>query len=418
MRRLALFALALWTLAGPSVGTADASQYVRYGVQDDAWLSYGPGTLSSRLDELDRLGTSVVRVTVVWSDVEPRKGTENWARYDELLRGLHERGIAPLVTLWGTPKWANGGKAPNWAPTSKSTFAAFAHRAATRYPFVRMWGIWNEPNQRRWLRPTSAKVYVQNLLNPAYVAIHRAIRSVQVAGGVTAPRASTGGVSPVDWISQMHAAHAKLDAYAHNPYPLRPKETPTGGGCDHCTTITMATLNRLVTDVRKAFGTRTRIWLTEYGYQTNPPDRMLGVSYATQSRYVSEAALVAYRAPNVDVLIHYLIRDEPDPARWQSGVLTAQGKRKPAYQSLCFPLTQVSRQGLRTVVWGQIRPGSARSKTYQLQQLRNGHWYSVGGNHTTNARGFFTRTVSAAKGARLRVWSPKDRAWSAILTVA
>ena len=57
---------------------------------------------------------------------------------------------------------------------------------------------------------------------------------------MTAPRAATGGVSPVAWIAGMAAAHARLDAYAHNPYPLNPAETPFTGGCDHCETITMA----------------------------------------------------------------------------------------------------------------------------------------------------------------------------------
>ena len=45
---------------------ANASPYIRYGVQDDAWLEFGPGTLDSRLDQLDALGVDVVRVTVDW----------------------------------------------------------------------------------------------------------------------------------------------------------------------------------------------------------------------------------------------------------------------------------------------------------------------------------------------------------------
>jgi hypothetical protein len=414
MRRITLVALVLAALV--AAGTAQASRYVRYGVQDDAWLEYGPGTLASRLDQLDQLGPSVVRVTVNWNEVEPRKGVDDWSVYDDVLNGLRKRGIAPLVTLYGTPAWANGGKGAARAPTSKWTFAGFARRAATRYPFVRMWAIWNEPNQRRWLQPASPKVYVQQLLNPAYIAIHNAIKNVQVAGGVTAPRGSTGGVSPVDWIAGMRRAHAKLDAYAHNPYPLRRGETPSSGGCDHCTTITMSTLNRLLTDVRKSFGTHTRIWLTEYGYQTNPPDRLLGVSYASQARYLSQAALRVYQAPRVDVLIHYLVRDEPNVARWQSGVETALGVRKPAYEALRFPLTQSSRRGFTTVLWGQVRPGRG-VRTYRLQQFRSGHWYSVGSTSHTGARGFFTRTVRASKGSRLRIWSPADHAYSAILTV-
>ena len=47
--------------------------------------------------------------------------------------------------------------------------------------------------------------------------------TARVAGGVTAPRGNTGGVSPVQWIRGMGAAKARLDAYAHHPYPLRPR---------------------------------------------------------------------------------------------------------------------------------------------------------------------------------------------------
>ena len=37
---------------------AGASPSVRYGIQDDAWLRFGPGTLEQRLDRLDSLGVS------------------------------------------------------------------------------------------------------------------------------------------------------------------------------------------------------------------------------------------------------------------------------------------------------------------------------------------------------------------------
>ena len=40
----------------------------------------------------------------------------------------------------------------------------------------------------------------------------------------------------------------------------------------------MATLGRLVTETRKAFKRPVRLWLTELGYQSNPPDRLLGVA--------------------------------------------------------------------------------------------------------------------------------------------
>ncbi len=288
-------------------------------------------------------------------------------------------------------------------------------RIARRYPFVKKWAIWNEPNQRRWLRPTSPRVYVQRLLNPAVAAIHRASPGSKVAGGVTAPRGSTGGVSPVAWIAGMAAAHAHMDAYAHNPYPLRRNETPTSGGCGHCETITMATLPRLLTDVRHAFGLHMRIWLTEYGYQTNPPDHLLGVSYRQQARYLSEAALRVYEAPRVDVLIHYLVRDEPNVARWQSGLVAISDLEKPAYRAFRFPLAERSRRGSRTTLWGQVRPGGRA--TYRLLRYANGHWHSVGGNRRTNRRGYLSRVVRAHPGEQFRIWVPDEHGHSATLTI-
>jgi hypothetical protein len=394
---------------------ADASPYVRYGLQDDAWIAYGPGTLDERLDTLDEMGVKLVRYTLDWSRIEARKGTSGWGQSDAILRGLHERGMVPVVTIWGTPRWANGGRSANWAPRSKWWFAGFARRAADRYPFVKHWLIWNEPNQRRWLRPTSARVYTQTLLNPAYAAIHRATPGAKVGGGVTAPRASTGGVSPVAFIRGMDAARARLDAYAHNPYPLRRFETPTSGGCGHCETITMATIDRLVREVGRAFG-RKRIWLTEYGYQTNPPDGYLGVSAALQARYLADAAHRAFATPYVDMLIQYLYKDEPDAARWQSGLVTSGGAAKTSRRAAVLPLAQVSRRGFRTVVWGQVRPEDGRQR-YILQQFRGGGWRAVGGVRTTGSLGFLQRTLRAGKGSKLRLWYPRDRLASPLLLI-
>src|SRR5262249_35751697 len=196
-------------------------------------------------------------------------------------------------------------------------------------------------------------------------------------GGVTAPRGNVGGVGPLAWIRGMKAAHAKLDAYAHNPYPTRPGvESPLEGACAACDVISMANLNRLVAEVHKDFGGK-QIWLTEYGYQTTPPDPWLGVSPALQALYVGEAALRAYREPGVTMLIQYLLQDEPNVARFQSGLLTVTGKPKPAYTAFRLPLAQVTRRGSRTVLWGQVRPGKGL-RPYRLQMVSDGEWRGLG----------------------------------------
>jgi hypothetical protein len=178
----------------------------------------------------------------------------------------------------------------------------------------------------------------------------------------------------------------------------------------------MATIDRLLRHVHNAFG-RKRIWLTEYGYQTNPPDRFLGVSPSLQARYLAEAAQRAYATPYVDMLIHYLYQDEPSTARWQSGLVTATGRAKPSHRMAILPLAHVSRTGGRTVLWGQVRPGTGRQR-YVLQQYRDGGWRSVGGVRTTTSRGFLTRAVRAGKGAMFRIWYPVDRATSPLVRVS
>ena len=249
------------------------------------------------------------------------------------------------------------------------------------------------------------------LLNPAYAAIHAVNRRALVAGGVTAPRGNAGGVSPVDWIQAMGRARARLDAYAHNPYPLSPHtETPWAGGCAACHTITMATLPKLLRAVQAAFGAK-RIWLTEYGYQTNPPDRLIGVSQSRQSEYLASAALRAYLAPRVDVLIHFLVRDEPGLGGWQSGLLSISGVAKPAYRGFALPLAQVTRKGTDTVLWGQVRPGKRR-RAYRLQKQVNGRWLWYGATVRTSSRGFFQRKVTGRAGQRFRIWSPTLRTFS------
>src|ERR671910_3862683 len=118
---------------GVAVDTAGAAKGVQFGIQDDAWLEFGPGRLSDRVAKIDRLGLDVVRVTLNWYRAEPRAGRYSWGRSDRLLRALRARGLKPVVTVWGTPAWANGGMGPNVAPRQGQDFQRFAEAAAERY---------------------------------------------------------------------------------------------------------------------------------------------------------------------------------------------------------------------------------------------------------------------------------------------
>ena len=413
-----------------TASTASASWKAQYGVQDDAWLEFGTQKMSSleeRLAMLDQLGVDVVRYTLRWDHIAPLRPKEpanpadpayDWSSADALLGGLHAHGVDVLLTLWGTPGWANGWQKPNWAPKSPSALALFATAAAKRYPWVHKWEVWNEPNQLGGLDPNSPRLYVERLLNPTVTALHAANSRNVVAGGATSPRATRTALSAVTFMNGMRRASARFDVYSHHPYPRwfgrgRP-ETPLQ--TLPCTRwLTMASLQCLLESVNKNFGPK-HVWLTEYGYKTNPPDRYRGVSPTLQARYLAEAARRVYQAPRVDLLINFLIRDEPVVGRWASGFFTAREVVKPSFFSFMLPLAEVGRQGGRATLWGQIRPRSG-PQPYLLQRWGGGSWLPVGAVSVSGNQGFFTRQVSASRGSRFRVWSLLDNTFSPALVV-
>jgi hypothetical protein len=410
-------------LMATSPAPATAAHVAQFGIQDDAWLMYGPATLDDRLTMLDGLGVEIARVTIRWDEIaptapaherDPSDPAYRWGLFANVLEGLHDHNIAAVVTIWGSPRWANGNRAPNWLPDRG--FGNFAYAASKRFPWVHLWTVWNEPNTLRFSAPVSPKLYTRHLLNPAYALLHRANKRNRVAGGVTSPRRTSSGLSPLVFMRGMHRYHARLDAYAQNPYPASTRESPLHDPCSWCSTFTMARLPDIRTQVTRLFGPKP-IWLTEYGYQTNPPDRILGVSPARQASYVGEAALRVWQQAGVTMLIHFLVRDDVAPGGWQSGFITAHGSAKPSYRAFGLPLAQVSRNGLRTVVWGQVRPGYGHRR-YVIQRWTGRRWTSIGSARRTDASGTFVRAISAHRGEKLRLWTPVVHYVSPTLSIA
>ena len=357
----------------------------------------------------------IVRFTLRWNQIalrrpkdptSPRDRAYDWRRPDRVLRGLRRHGLTPVLTLVGTPAWANGGRAPQYAPPRPRDFRRFATAAARRYPWVRYWLIWNEPNKRLWLRPTKSSIYVRHLLNPGYEAIHAVLPHARVGGGATGPKGAAGGVAPVTWVRGMAAARAKFDAYAHHPYPSTPSETPSSGGCKNCPWITMATIRKLLILVKRSFGSKP-IWLTEYGYQTNPPDTFLGVTLKRQATNLSLAAMRAWRLPRVTMLIQYLYRDEPQLSRFQTGLVFVDDRWKPSLQAFRLPFAQMGRRGLQAIVWGQIRDGRPGGSATGSRCSSRNVWKPVGRARLTNDHGVFIRTIRVKPGALFRIWSPR-----------
>ena len=123
----------------------------------------------------------------------------------------------------------------------------------------------------------------------------------------------------------------KFDAYAHHPYYGRKTESPSTK--PSATAVTMGNINTLIAQLTLLWGNK-RLWITEYGYQTNPPDRAFGVSYAQQAAYMKQAYAMARKNPRIDMMLWFLLRDEPRLGGWQSGLSDAHRPEEAGVQRL------------------------------------------------------------------------------------
>jgi hypothetical protein len=369
---LGLAAVALLVAAALSVQPAAGSKGMIVGLYDEPETLYGNPDFSFPL--LRSLGVRALRLNLYWGGqfgvarrkpfdgADPGDPAYDWRQYDRVI-GLAVRSkIKVMLSIYGTPAWANGGKGLNRAPRNFTDLRRFAFAAATRYsgtwttqegaslPKVRLWAAWNEPNNPVFLQPqylrNGGRWVIQSAANyrricdAVYSGVHSTLlKGQKVACGLTAPRGNNnpGGarasVSPINFLDGLKKMGLRrFDAYAHHPYYTYPGESPSTrpAGPAKSTRITLGNIDVLVDHLRRLYGKRP-LWITEYGYQTNPPDQLFGVSWARQATYLSEAFAIARKNPSIDMMLWFLLKDEPILSGWQSGLITSAGKKKPSF---------------------------------------------------------------------------------------
>jgi hypothetical protein len=317
------------------------------------------------------LGVKILRVNLYWGGndgvarrkrpanaVNPNDPAYDWTLYDAFMKRAAENRIKVIFSIILTPRWA--GPAPNRAPRRLKDLRNFAYAAAKRYsgsfrptpeedplPRARYWLAWNEPNNPVFLKPqfqsigrgrfrlASPRIYA-GICNAIWSGVHlTGLAGEKVGCGVTAPRGNNTGrqprpsISPIFFLRGMKRAGARFDAYAHHPYYNHPNESPTFVPRSFRTTV-LGNINVLIKELTRLYGPK-RVWITEYGYQTKPPDPFFGVSWAKQARYLSQSFAIARRNPRIDMMIWFLLKDEQRLSGWQSGLFTASGRRKPSW---------------------------------------------------------------------------------------
>ena len=364
-RSLTLFAIVLAAALAAS-GPASA-RYLQTGIADDAVLLNGGARADEAVADWQAVGIDTVRIQVSWARVAPdprattppvgfQPAVPNDPRYDfgaidAAVDRLVKAGIKPMLMLDGPPPlWGSGNPQrgnPRYRPSAPA-FANFVTAVAGRFgAAVDEYILWNEPNLPVWMQPqadcgvhrctpVSPSVYRAMVL-AAYPAIHAVDPVATVLIGALAPaggdlRTKNANMRPLEFLrglacvdGDLHAVRtgacrgfqpAIADGISYHPHSTRHAPSQPYAHRDNADLGSLKRVERLIDRLQRLGrlrGTTTQLnlWLDEYGYQTNPPDRLRGVSPGAQDRYLQQAAYIAWRDPRVMLLAQYLWQDEP-----------------------------------------------------------------------------------------------------------
>jgi hypothetical protein len=190
----------------------------------------------------------------------------------------------------------------------------------------------------------------------------------------------------------------EVTGFAHHPYSFLLAPSAPLANSDYVPLSELGRLEHGLDAIFRAYGVGRRLplYLTEYGYETKPPNPFADVSPATQSLYLNEAEYMAWRDPRVRGLSQFLLYDSPPNRRYphgsrrywstfQTGLLYADGTAKPAlgaYQLPIFIPNPLLGSSRRVLVWARLRPAEHGSS--QAAQIQ---WRPTGGTFRTLATG-------------------------------
>lgn len=425
-------------------------------LQDDALLLYTTPVQQERVLALLRwTGVDVVRMTALWSALEPVRGHPDparWTTLDDAVRLTRAHGMQPMLDLgFAAPDWAGGTRTPD-----PRAFAAFAARVARRYsgryrppgapgpplPRVGLLTLWNEPNHPYWLQPqwrdgvpVSPHLY-RRMVERAYPAVKRVSPRTTVLVGATAATGDDMGraarpVPPLRFLRELACVDARLrplhrsgcehfrrvpgDGWSHHPYPREPGNPSRPPSPDDVHIADLPRLSRTLDALvrRGRIAPRMRdLWLTESGWESDVPVPIRPWSPLGQARQMAAGEHRALRDPHVRSWGQFLLRDVATlpgflaavsgstvrpTGSWQTGLFYGNWVPKPA-----LPSFRLSLDVTPGAVWGRVRP-ARRPVTVRLQAGRP--WRTVARVRTA-ADGTFTWRGRTGGRAWRYLWTP------------
>lgn len=404
----------------------------------------------------------------------PADSNYQFGYLDTRVREFAGSGISVGFLVGDAPSWAEtpGGPADlealgAWEPNPtayQQVATALARRYSGSYtpagetsplPRVQYFQAWGEANFSVHLAPqwvmsggkwvNEGPTIYRNLLNAFYTGVKSVNPSnfVITTGfgpyGDPSPGACSGGLAPnvgsgcrTDPVLFARALlclqgngltpqscpdPAHFDALAIDPYNVGSPTKSSGTIGDEKYDVSSPDLGRLTKVLNKAVSdgramprAHKQLWVTEFGYPSNPPDTNGGYSLGTQARYLEQAFYLFWQQ-GVSVAVWYLVRDEaytPSGLEY-TGLYLFSGTPKPALTAYEFPLVVAATGKTQANVWG-IAP---QSGSVAVQMKKGRKWKTLFHVHAS-AGGVFVHKVKASLHGSFRasVGSQTSLVWT------
>lgn len=318
------------------------------GIADsELYLSTSLAEINARLDLMQSLGVTNVRIMVPWAGVQPLHpdtpfglGAPRWDQLDMVVNAAAARGMGILGVLNSTPMWATNSTPINGQPANFDRFASFAKSVALRYgDKISAYEVWNEPNSIQFWNTLDPAAYTE-MLKKTYTALKSAAAQlgtdITVIGGVVGAGKTWPGLTmnPVDFVRKMYEAGANgyFDALSFHPYNFEWKFS-VGENLPWKEGMPLYQLNKireLMDSFLEEGQEQIKIWITEYGAPTNK------VSEATQAAFVRDLIEFWQTMQGAGPIFLYTIKDwlKPTADNDESnlGIFRPDGTMKPVGQ--------------------------------------------------------------------------------------
>jgi hypothetical protein len=382
----------------------------------------------------------------------------HWELYDALIDRARRHGLKVLITISPPmPFWASeqpsrcphriGGyarltKSCMWRPSPK-LFAQFVKAVALRYgsqaegPYggqVALWSLWNEPNLEHYLWPQLRRTRAGMVdlgaarYRQLWIAGQKAIAKYDPASADKVLFGDTAAISsPMDTLyaalcldergrpfkGALRRAHgcgsvrrlpiAGLALHPYNNFAVGSVYTRSATK----DSLPMAYLGRAhkLLDRAARYGRippRRGIYVTEFGFQTSPPDPFGdALSLSRQAAALNEADRLFYGDPRIKATAQYELYDVPDADDFNTGLRLKDGEPKPSWSAYRMPLVVTKLSPDLVEVWGQVRPATGRVRA-KVKIVSGAAAGTTVRQPLTNAAGFFRFRVLRGAAAQLR----------------